>query len=862
MWNVFSFFVSLWCMFSLRHHRRHMLRAVSVILGVALGAAVFTGVRLASHASITAFENGISAVTGKADAIITVPAGRVDERLVAQVLRLPNVAAASPILSAYVETSSGEILHLFGIAPLLDKPFRSYSNTTARPDFYFPLLNTPSTVLLGSNAAQKLHVHAGDTITLADGHELTVLQTLHDDRLEAVDAGMVALADIATAQEITGIFGTVDHIDILFEHKDLAKQTITEIETILPKGYILSPPEESGRTGRAMIRAYQQNITVLSFVSLFAGMFLVYGLTSLNAASRRFEVSVLRALGTSRTLIFSLFLADGAMLGFAGWLVSLPLSLLLVQHLTTVVSHTVNTLFTRVATGSVSINGFEVSVSLLLTVIVATCASARPALEAMQVSPRDVLASSKAVKTSLTNNWRWAFIGILMIVAAWPIAQLPSPSSVPIFGYAAIFGLFIGFSLLTPLLLELISHHGSRITSQLFGPMALVGSREIEDAGPRAAVSVGALITAIGLFVCLSITIGSFRSTFNTWLEHTVSGDIFLRPQGAEENHYRFPLRSETIDWIKAHALNADIMAYNRYYLDVHGVPAQFETADLRLYTSRGQFLFLEPHSKADQTQALDSALQGNGAIVSEVFANQTRLKTGDQLRLNIDGIELSTPIVAVVRSYRTRGGVVFFERSAFMKQYTTQAPLWGGVRLYFKGKNTEAQAATFRDQFLHSAPFAATVQVTMGSQLRSIVRHIFEETFAVTSLLLVIALIVAGIGIATTLTIMVLERSQRLNTLRALGASRNQIRLFIIWQASILCLCGLVLGTAAGLILADLVINVVNKISFGWTFVFTMNPQELSLTLPLVLLAGLGASLPAASIALKRPVAEVLRER
>ncbi len=847
-------------MFSLRHHQRHALRAIAVILGVALGAAVFTGVRLAARASISSFENGMDAVTGKADAIITEPAGRVDERFVGQLLRLPEVAAASPIISAYVETANGQILHIFGVDPFLDRTFRSYSDKTARPELVFPLLDTPNTVILGATAAKQLGVNAHDTVHLTGGQKLTVLHVLHDDRFEAVDAGMVALADIATAQELTGTFGKVDRIDLRFLANTPIQRNISAVKRLLPEGYSLNPAEESGKTGRSMIRAYQQNLTVLSFVSLFAGMFLVYGLTSLNAASRRFEVSVLRALGASRSMIFGLFLADGAILGLAGWAISTPLSLGLLNHLAPVVNHTVNTLFTRVATGGVFIHGVEIVGALLLTVTVAILASARPALEAMRVSPREVLVTTGSTSTSPSQTWRWALAGGLLCLAAWPIAHIPGPSGVPLFGYFAVFCLFVGFSLCSPFLLEVMSKHVSVITGRIFGPMVMVGSREIEDAGPRAAVSVGALITAVGLFVCLSITIGSFRSTFNLWLDQTVSGDIFLRPQGAEENHYRFTLRPETIDWIIQHANSATIMAYNRYYLDIHGVPVQFETTDFHVYRTHSQFLFLTPATASQQLNALREAEQGHGAIVSEVFANQTGLGQGDLLQLHVDGIELKTPIVAVVRSYRTRGGVVFFDRSAFANLSNASPPLWGGARIFFRGPKPEAQAQQFHDQFLREAPAAATVQATLGSQLRHIVRGIFEDTFAVTSLLLVIALIVAAIGIATTLTVMVLERSQRLNTLRALGASRHQIRLLIVWQALSLCMCGMILGSGAGLILADLVINVVNKVSFGWTFVFTFNPLELSLTLPLVFLAGLAASLPAAAAALRKPIAEVLR--
>jgi putative ABC transport system permease protein len=66
-----------------------------------------------------------------------------------------------------------------------------------------------------------------------------------------------------------------------------------------------------------MIRAYQLNLSVLSFASLFVGMFLVYSLVALNAASRRRELAILRAVGASPRLLFNLFLAEGRSSGCA-----------------------------------------------------------------------------------------------------------------------------------------------------------------------------------------------------------------------------------------------------------------------------------------------------------------------------------------------------------------------------------------------------------------------------------------------------------------------------------------------------------------------------------------------------------------
>ena len=97
-----KFFFQLLTWFSLRHLRRHRWRAVAVLLGIALGAAVFTSVRIAINASLDSFSRSVDAIAGKADWVIVRPGGRVPQELVAGLLKLPAVRSASPMLTSYV----------------------------------------------------------------------------------------------------------------------------------------------------------------------------------------------------------------------------------------------------------------------------------------------------------------------------------------------------------------------------------------------------------------------------------------------------------------------------------------------------------------------------------------------------------------------------------------------------------------------------------------------------------------------------------------------------------------------------------------------------------------------------------------
>jgi putative ABC transport system permease protein len=117
-------------------------------------------------------------------------------------------------------------------------------------------------------------------------------------------------------------------------------------------------------------------------------------------------------------------------------------------------------------------------------------------------------------------------------------------------------------------------------------------------------------------------------------------------------------------------------------------------------------------------------------------------------------------------------------------------------------------------------------------------------------------------LGMATTLSVLVLERTKQLHTLLACGASRAQVRAMIVWEAVLMVLGGQCMGIACGFLLSFLLIYVINKQSFGWTFVYGVDWVNIALSAPLILATALIAALPATHLVFKRSPALVLRER
>ncbi|HEX9909722.1 MAG TPA: ABC transporter permease, partial [Desulfatiglandales bacterium] len=452
--------------------------------------------------------------------------------------------------------------------------------------------------------------------------------------------------------------------------------------------------------------------------------------------------------------------------------------------------------------------------------------------------------------------YRWPLFGLVLIGLSWPLAKLPGLPGFPVAGYAAILCLVIGFSLLCTPVLRWMGSSLPPLLHRLAGEPAFLAARYMRDAGNRTAISVGALVTAMALFVALVIMVHSFRHTVSMWVYQTLAGDFFLRPKTAGINLYQDPLPPKAVEALRQ-IKGVEIMPYRHLELRLEKVPFEFEAVPFDSLLRHGRFLLLH----GDMGKIRADLVEGNGVLVSEVFMNQTGLGPGQRFKVELGAVSLDLPILGVFRDYRTRGGIVYAELSRFQK--LTGDVGWSGARFFFNEPPQDLKEATdrLRAEVLRCCAREHPIEMISGVELRKEILEVFDQTFAVTTVLLLIALAVAGLGITTTLTVLVLERIRELNTLAAIGAGSGQIRSMIFWEAVLMAITGEAVGMVCGFLMSHLLIDVINLQSFGWTFLYVVDWKALLVSLPLILATALVAALPAVRLVLKSSPALVLKE-
>ncbi len=834
---------------------RDRLRSSVTILGVALGVAVVLAISLANDGVLDSFRRSIDHVAGKSRLQVTGGDAGIDERLFPRLARTPGVAQAVPLVQAItpVAGGDGDALLVLGVDILNDASVREYQGPT--PDIREPLrlLTDSDAILLTERYARTHGLQPGDTIRLltpTGARGFVVRGLLGDTGLARTMDGQVAVMDIAAAQVVLGKLGRLDRVDLLLKPGADPLHVTARVRPRLPPGVTVERPEARNAQVEQLLLSFQLNLFVLSLVALFVGVFVVYNTMSVSVVRQRRQIGILRSLGASRTGILLAVASEGGLLGLLGSLLGVAIGLLLSRVALVAVSRTVSSLYAFVRPEAPSPSPLALLEAVVLGCGMAIASAVHPALQAAATSPRESLAA--ALLERRFRPWSVSLAGLILVLATYGLARLGPVDGRPLFGYAASFSLLLGTTLLCPIVLLGVQRPLARLLagSRLLGTRLAAGN--LARALRRNAVTVAAMAVGLAMLVSVSTMIQSFRRTVEVWIDQTIRADLYLSRGSRLMRGADARLPADVLDEVRAIPGVAEAGGVRSLRVnDRGGGSFILGAADFDLLAKRGRLLFRQ----GDSATILERARARRALIVSETFAERYHVREGDKVILHPPGKTLRLRIAGVYYDYTTEGGLAVMDQALFRQLWKDQ---WlNSVVIYLEGG---ADVGIVRREILHRLAEHPDLVILSNRALRERILNIFDQTFAITYALEIIALVVAALGILNTLIASVLERTREIGILRSVGFTRARILRTILCEAGFMGAVANLLGAAAGLLLSLILIHVINKQSFGWTIQFALSGR---LILEYALLT-LGASLLAGILpgwrASRLPIAEAVR--
>jgi len=837
-----------------RYLLHHVWQSVLMVLGITLGVAVVVAVDLANASATRAFDYSTDAVVGRATHHITAGPQGLDESAYVSLRRQGVVRAAAPIVTEYVSSPQlgGRPLQLLGIDPFAESPFRNYLWAEAGAPIagLTDLLTRHGAIVLSSEVAARYGLAEGASLTLeVGGYERPafiagLLEPADSLSQRALDG--ILLADIATAQELTGRIGRLDRIDLILPEGETAQ--LDRITHLLPQGARVLPVEARTGTVKEMTAAFRLNLLALSLLALVVGMYLIYNTMTFSVVQRRSLFGTLRCLGVTRREVFSLVVSEALIVGVLGSILGLGLGIVMGQGAVNMVTQTINDLFFVVTVQGVEIPASSLVKGALLGVIATAIAAALPAWEAASVPPRAALSRS-GLETKARHAVAWvAFGGLFLGIVGAGLLALPTRGLTSSLG--STFAVVVGFAMLTPLTTILLMRGAMPLLGRAWGVLGRMAPRNVVNALSRTAIAVAALMVAVSVTIGVSLMIGSFRYTVVAWLDQVLMGDVYVSAPSLTSSQATTPLDPGVLDIIDEWPGIARVDTLRTATVESPDGPVSVFGVQNPDFGER-------PFLSADgPPEAIWQAMQSGAAVVSEPYANRTGLsQRGGAVTLHTDQGPREFPIAGIYYDYVSSQGTVSLSLDTYRQFWNDDALTAVALRLS-PGTGVDAVVRNLQAAL---AP-VQRVFVRPNRTLRDEALVIFDRTFAITSALQLLATVVAFIGVLSALLSLQLEKQRELGILRAVGLTVRQLWGLVILETGLMGTVAGLLAMPTGFVLSLILIYVINRRSFGWTLQMHVEPAPFILALAVAVVAAILAGIYPAHRLGKMLTAEALR--
>jgi putative ABC transport system permease protein len=803
---------------------RLALTVACIALGVALAVAVHT-----VHTSALAeVESAAHVLAGSADLEIRGPRSGFDDALFIAVALRPEVLAASPVVEVDAAIAGhDETLRVLGIDPFralrLQPAFVAEGGANvadaaavldARSAWLSP--GAATRFKLGKGDALRTHVAS----TTVDWSIAGVLPGL-------AEAGEIAVVDIAAAQERLGRLGKLSRIDVRLRPGVDRNAAAKALGAMLPPGVVVAAPASIAARAESITRAYRVNLDALSFIALATGAFLVFSTLALQAARRRQEFALLRALGVTRRGTFFLLAFEGATIGTLGAVIGLGLGLLTSRLVLGRVGTDLGAGFFSGGTGVFAPDAVALAFIALAGIGTAVAGALWVARGAARLDVAEAL-RDRAIDLDLGGQHDGQ-VAIVLALAGVPLLFAPPVGGLPIAGYAAI-GAWLGAAVLSvgPLCRALLARWPEPADA-----VAGVARAQVRHLPGHLAASVAGIVMSASLCVAMAIMVLSFRVSLEDWLRGVVGADLYVR-SGAGGDTGFFDAGDEARLAALAEVASLEPLRYDRLAMAADGPPLSLIARPVTPRILEG-FRTMPAASPAPP-----DAIK---VWISEAARDLYRWNAGDRVTLPIAGRAVPVQVAGVIRDYARTWGAVLIDIADYRRLTGDRRVNDFAIHL---ARGVDAKRG--EEAIARALPGAHGLQVEDAANIRRRSLQIFDRSFAVTYALEAVAILIGLAGVTSSFAALAWSRRREFGVLRFLGFRRADVLRMLALEGAATGALGAAIGLAAGCAISLVLIHVVNRQSFHWTLEVHWPVTVLvSLTAAIVVLCAVGARASAA---------------
>ena len=646
----------------------------------------------------------------------------------------------------------------------------------------------PQEMALDARTAKKAGYALGDKVgvVLQDGRRSFKLVAIigfgeTDSLLGATLAGF----DLPTAQQVLGKVGVVDEVDVMAAEGSSARELRDRIAGVLPDGVAVLTGEQVAADGTAAVRdsmgIFTTILLVFAGISVLVGSFVIWNTFNVLVAQRRREVALLRAVGATRRQVLAGVLIEAGVVG----LVSGVIGVLLGVGLATGIRMMLKLIGVDVPSTSPDLEPRTIIAGLAIGLVVTVVAAMAPAWAATRVAPMEALRIAGPASGAVGHGRRVAG----WVVTGAGLAMLLACAIVGNQRWATLFATvttFAGLVVAGPTLargMARLADHGRR------GSGWRMAARNIARNSRRSAATALALTIGLTVVAAVAVTATSLKASVSVAVSGGNRSDLILEPAGAG-----LGISPSVADLLRSRADVADVVELRESAAQVNGhssLVTALDTAGLDRVIDLGV-----------ESGTLDALAPGS-ILVSTTAAEELDVGVGDTMTLTFP--ETGDTRLRVGGTF-SKGSLINASYLLTMPDFATNvtSKLDGAILMTSTPGADPAEAKAAIRAALADYP---NVTVNDPADITQKAQDSVNQLLGIVTAMLLLAVVVAILGIVNTLVLSVVERTRELGLLRAVGGTRRQVRTVVrresVLMALLGALTGIGLGTLSGIALS-----------------------------------------------------------
>ena len=827
--HIFSFPPYILWINAFRYYFRSFTQSILAVLGVAVGIAVFVAVDLANDSAKQSFRNSAVSIFGDTEFQLMGSTSGISENVYSDVVKSaelqPLLNIIRPIIDKQITlTDSNGVedkYRLLGINVINENVLSGNNKygidflNSSQTSFNFFAENQ---VFVSSILASKKQLSIADEFLVEDtNNKISIVGFFQgDNSLQRELMQNVIITDISVAQNITNSNGILTRIDISSVYDQNEKIALDKWFSLLPSGVQLIPSYTYSEARKSITKSFDTNLLALSLLALLVGLYLIYNMMTFSIHRRKNLFGTLRAIGVTKNEIFFLVLVEGLLIGLIGAIFGIMLGILLAYFLLGLISSTINYQFFSSSPNSIALDITIIYQALILGISGSIVSVLIPAWSASRIQPRELI--DIYGKYSTYNNYHMVlfFLGLLLCSIGYLITLAPITNL--IIGFIAMFLVIVGLSLTVPTTTQIVLLIISSILEKIGRPTIVTLSVEtIKNSLNTIAICIAALSVSIAMTIGIGCMIQSFRATVEEWLNQSLVADIYIAPptlsfgqdlKGIDDEFIKYVSDVPEIEYISQ--LGSFEIFKDGYLLNLIVVDSAEKIFDEVIQLKEGE-----------KKDIWNDFVQTDSILISEPLAFQKNIQINDTFDILTDTGLKSFTVRGIYYDYSSTSGIAMVSKQVYDNYWNNSKVT--SLALYLNdSQNSEVVFNKLLDKF----DTDWDLQIISSKKLNNASMEIFDKTFEITFVLRSISLIVAFIGILGAISAIILSRAREFSILKSIGFTNNQLRTIIGNQTFIIGVISGLISIPLGIIITNLLIQIINKQSFGWSIPMQLLPS------------------------------------